>query len=77
VQDTDSVIYRNITAAATITFPSTLPAGKVFYLANTSMSFDWALAPTPINTGLTVLAAGSSLMVVTLGGGNIMVVSGY
>jgi hypothetical protein len=77
VLDTDSVIYRSITAAATITFPSSLPAGKVYYIANTSGSFDWALSPAPVNTANTFIAAGNSVMVITLGGGQIMVPTGY
>lgn len=77
VLETDAVIYRNITAAATITFPSTLPAGKVFYIVNTACCFDWSIAPTPLNTGTTLIAAGQSGMVITVGGGNIIVVSGY
>lgn len=76
VLETDAVIYRNLTASGTINFPSTLPAGKVFYIANTSGSFTWSITPQPINTGAVDIFAGYSHMVVTLGGGQIMVVSG-
>jgi hypothetical protein len=77
VLETDAVIYRNITETALLTFPSTLPTGKVFYIANTSGSYDWILSPTPVNTSNNYIAAGSSLMVITLGGGQIMVPTGY
>jgi hypothetical protein len=77
VQETDSVIYRAITSSATITFPSTLTAGKVFYIANTGSTSNWTFSPAPINTGVSQIEPGFSHMVVTLGGGQIMVVSGY
>lgn len=76
VLDTDAVIYRNLTGSGTITFPSTLPAGKVFYVANTSATSDWTFSPAPINTGASQIYAGYSHMVVTLGSGQILVVSG-
>jgi hypothetical protein len=74
---TDAVIYRSLTAAGTITFPASLPAGKVFYIANTSGSSDWTLSPAPINAGTVLVGAGQSLTVITLGSGNIMVATGY
>ena len=77
VLDTDAIIYRSLTSAGTLTFPSTLPAGKVFYISNTSGSSDWALSPAPVNTATTVIAAGLSATVVTLGSGQIMVTTGY
>lgn len=77
VLETDQVIYRNLTAPGFITFPSTLPAGKIFYIANPSGSFDWSIAPTPINAGTTRIDANQSGAVITLGGGNIMVTTGY
>ena len=77
VQETDSVIYRALASSATITFPSTLPAGKVFYIANTGSTSNWTFSPVPITTGVSVIEPGFSHMVVTLGGGQIMVVSGY
>lgn len=76
VLDTDSVIYRTLTANGTLTFPSTLPAGKVFYVSNNSTGFDWTFSPAPINTGVAQVFAGYSHMIVTLGGGQILVVSG-
>jgi hypothetical protein len=76
VLETDSVIYRTLTGAGTITFPSTLPAGKVFYVANLSTTSDWTFSPVPVNTGVAQIYAGLSHMVVTLGGGQIMIVSG-
>jgi hypothetical protein len=76
VLSTDSVIYRNLTATGIITFPSSLPAGKVFYVANLSATSDWNFSPAPVNTGVAQIYAGYSHMVVTLGGGQILVVSG-
>lgn len=76
VLETDAVIYRTLTANGTITFPSSLPAGKVFYISNNSTSYDWTFSPTPINTGVSQVFAGFSHMVVTLGGDKILVVSG-
>jgi hypothetical protein len=76
VLDTDAVIYRTLTSPGTLTFPSTLPAGKVFYIAN-SGSEDWSLSPAPINGGTPLVAANQSLTVVTLGGGQILVTTGY
>jgi hypothetical protein len=77
VLPTDAVIYRQLTATGTITFPASLPAGKVFYIANTSGSFNWVLSPAPLNAGTTQMYANISLTVVTVGGGNIIVTSGY
>jgi hypothetical protein len=76
VLETDSVIYRTLTANGTITFPASLPAGKVFYVSNNSTGFDWTFSPAPINTGVAQVFAGFSHMIVTLGGGQILVVSG-
>lgn len=76
VLETDAVIYRTLTANGTLTFPSSLPAGKVFYVSNNSTSFDWTFSPAPINTGVAQVFAGYSHMIVTLGGGQILVVSG-
>jgi hypothetical protein len=76
VLETDSVIYRTLTANGTITFPASLPAGKVFYVSNNSTGFDWTFSPAPINTGVAQVFAGYSHMIVTLGGGQILVVSG-
>lgn len=77
VLDTDAIIYRSLTSPGTLTFPSTLPAGKVFYISNTSGTSDWALSPAPVNAGTTVIAANLSATVVTLGSGQIMVTTGY
>ena len=77
VLSTDCVIYRDILSNATITFPNTLPAGKLFYIVNLSNNKDWSLSPTPLNTTNTYIAAGSSMTIVSLGGGQIMVASGY
>lgn len=77
VLDSDAIIYRSLTSAGTLTFPSTLSAGKVFYISNTSSNSDWALSPPPVNTATTVIAAGLSATVVTLGSGQIMVTTGY
>lgn len=77
VLDSDSVIYRNLTASGFITFPSTIPAGKVFYLANLSADKSWAILPTPINTGQNSVEGGLSQTVITLGGGQLLMVSGY
>jgi hypothetical protein len=77
VLETDAIIYRNLTANGTITFPASLPAGKVFYIANTSGSFDWVLSPAPLNAGTTSASANLSLTVVTVGSGNIIVTAGY
>lgn len=77
VLDTDTVIYRAVSVNSIITFPSTLPAGKLFYIANTGTGGDWQLSPAPINAGTVTVAAGQSLTVITLGGGNIMVATGY
>lgn len=77
VLETDSVIYRTLTGAGTITFPSTLPAGKVFYVANLAATSDWTFSPAPLNTGVTQIFAGVAHTIITLGGGQIMVVSGY
>lgn len=76
VLDTDAIIYRTLTSPGTLTFPSTLPAGKVFYIAN-SGSEDWSLSPAPINGGTPLVAANQSLTVVTLGSGQILVTTGY
>lgn len=76
VLDSDSVIYRTLIAPGTLTFPSTLPAGKVFYIAN-SGSEDWSLSPAPLNGGTPLVAANQSAIVVTIGGGQILVVTGY
>lgn len=77
VLDTDAVIYKGVsTFGAILTFPATLPAGKVYYIAN-SGSEDWAISPAPINAGTTTVAANQSLTVVTLGGGQILVTTGY
>ncbi len=76
VLETDAVIHRNLTANGTITFPASLPAGRVFYIANTSPSSTWTITPNPINTGVIDVFPGYSHMVVTLGSGQIMVVSG-
>lgn len=77
VLDTDAVIYRAIAApGGTLTFPSTLPAGKVYYIAN-SGSEDWALSPAPVNGGTVYVGSNQSLTVVTLGGGQILVTTGY
>jgi hypothetical protein len=77
VLETDAIIYRNLTGAGTLTFPSTLPAGKVFYISNTSGTSDWSFSPAPVNTTTTLIAAGLSATVVTLGSGQIMVTTGY
>lgn len=77
VLDTDAIIYRAVSVNSTITFPSTLPAGKIYYIANTGTAGDWQLSPSPINAGTVTVAAGQSLTVITLGGGNIMVTTGY
>ena len=77
VLDTDAVIYRQLTGNGTITFPSTIPAGKVFYVANTYTDYSWIISPTPINTGQNSVEAGLSHTIITLGSGQLLVVSGY
>jgi hypothetical protein len=77
ILETDAIIYRNLTATGTLTIPASLPAGKVFYIANTSGFFDWNYSPMPINTGMGSVAAGQGGTIVTLGGGQFMFTSGY
>lgn len=77
VLETDAIIYRNLTGPGTLTFPSTLPAGKVFYISNTSGTSDWTFSPAPVNAGLVLVGANLSATVVTLGGGQIMVTTGF
>lgn len=77
VLDTDAVIYRAIAApGGTLTFPTTLPAGKVFYIANSGAE-DWAISPAPVNGGTVYVGANQSLTVVTIGSGQILVTTGY
>jgi hypothetical protein len=77
VLSTDSVIYRTLTANGTITFPSTIPAGKVFYVANNSATNSWIISPAPINTGQNSIEGGLSHTIITLGGGQLLLGSGY
>ena len=77
VLETDAIIHRNITANATITFPTSLPAGKVFYIVNTSGSFNWLISPAPLNTSVAQIEAGVGITLVTLGSGQVMVTSAF